>query len=107
MGFYTYAGFSEKLMMYLYLPCLLNEQGNVDPPLMEKNVFYSKVNESVNAATSGLTGCFPFCVILNLENFYDDERQQCREFGYYTYKHILMKVLDDFEIMINVFTRSI
>ena len=50
---------------------------------------------------------FPFCVILNLENFYDDERQQCREFGYYTYKHILMKVLDDFEIMINVFTRSI
>ena len=51
---------------------------------------------------------FPFCVILNLENFYDDERQQCREFGYFTYKHILMKVLPgDFEIMINVFTRSI
>ena len=50
---------------------------------------------------------FSFCVILNLENFYDDERQQCREFGYYTYNHILMKVLDDFEIMINVFTRSI
>ena len=45
---------------------------------------------------------FPFCVILNLENFYDDERQQCREFGYFTYKHILMKVLPgDFEIMIN------
>ena len=51
---------------------------------------------------------FSFCVILNLENFYDDERQQCREFGYFTYKHILMKVLPgDFEIMINVFTRSI
>ena len=43
---------------------------------------------------------------LNLENFYDDERQQCRKFGYFTYKHILMKMLpDDFEIMINVFTR--
>ena len=51
---------------------------------------------------------FPFCVILNLENFYDNEKQQCRKFGYFTYKHILMKVLpDDLEIMINVFTRSI
>ena len=51
---------------------------------------------------------FSFCVILNLENFYDDERQQCREFGYFTYEHIHMKVLPgDFEIMINVFTRSI
>ena len=65
---------SEELMRYLYLTCLLNELGNFDPPPIEKNVFYS--NEKV---------FFPFCVILNLENFYDDERQQCREFGYFTY----------------------
>ena len=51
---------------------------------------------------------FPFCVILNLENFYDDERQQCREHIININKHILMKVLPgDSEIMINVFTRSI
>ena len=47
---------SEELMRYLYVTCLLNELGNFDPPPKEKNVFYSKVNESVSTATRGLIG---------------------------------------------------
>lgn len=68
---------------------------------MEKNVFYSKVNLSVSAVTRGLTGWksfffFTFDVTLNLEYFCNDERQQCPGFGYFTYKHIPMKVLPDY-----------
>ena len=100
MGLKTHTAFPKELLKYLYLTCLLNEQGNVGTPLMEEN-FVGKVNESVSEAIRRITGWksfyFPFCVILNLEYFLDDERQRCRELGYFTNKHIpFMKVLPDY-----------
>ena len=55
MGLKTHTGFPKELLKYLYLTCLLNEQGNVGPPLMEEN-FFGKVNESVSEAIRRITG---------------------------------------------------
>ena len=55
MGLKTHTGFPKELLKYLYLTCLLNEQGNVGPPVMEEN-FFGKVNESVSEAIRRITG---------------------------------------------------